>query len=207
MHYNFFIHLPAELNKQVVAYNHELHKQFSATSRFAFAGLLQPHISLFFGLFQDGVEQEMLKKVAEIKFTEFELVFERLEVDLPEGYIQMYISQPDELLSLHWQVIEAVNPFRGNLMRTGFSKDPAQYSRTELEMFELYGSRHFGKLYNPHLSIASLGSIKSEKAEQIIDPNLEGKKFTVKGFDIIRSTENNISDDPAAILVETIKAL
>lgn len=172
MHYNFFIHLPPELNKLIVAYNQQLHKQFAETSQFAFSGLLQPHISLFFGLFPDNIEQEMLQKVAEIKFTKFELTFEKLEIKLSEGRLQMHISQPDELMTLHWQVIEAVNSFRGNLKRTGFSKDPALYSPTEREMFELYGSRHFGKLYNPHISIATLGPVQAEIAEQIIDRSI-----------------------------------
>lgn len=206
MHYNFFIHLPEELNTFLVTYNHRLHKKFAASSRYAFSGLHRPHIALFFGLFQNNIELQMLDKVSQIRFRKFELCLEKLEIDLNEGYVQMHISQPDELLALHWQVIEAVNSFRGNLKRTVFSKDPALYSPSEREMLELYGSRQFGKLYNPHVSLASVGPVTAEMAEQIIDRSLEGEKFVVKSFDVIRSSDNHISADPSAELIATIKA-
>lgn len=206
MHYNFFIHLPSQLNTDLIKYNHRLYERFNTTCRYKFAGMLQPHVSLFYGLFTDDIETDMLAKLNPIKFSAFELTLQRLELKPDDGYIQMHISVTDELRALHWQLIEAVNDFRGGLKRVSH-RDVSTYTETEREMIDLYGSSRFGKLYNPHISLAELNTtIKLEEATNLLDHKLENRTFEVNSFDVIRADTNNISDDPNASIIATIKA-
>lgn len=129
-----------------------------------------PHITIYQARFPTkNVEKlkEVIRQIVsktrlfEIKMAEF-----LANVGVP-GFIWWTAKKSDQLLKVHWKILDSVNPLREGLIPEGLKNYPAK-EEDKMEI-ENYGSLLVGKRHQPHITITRIKNLSDgQKALKIL---------------------------------------
>ncbi|GAB4277585.1 MAG: hypothetical protein Kow0029_20360 [Candidatus Rifleibacteriota bacterium] len=153
-----YLGLQKQALKQTMAMNSYLVSKFA--SIIDFADKIEPHITIFMGLFpidQKPLIYDKIREInCEIKGIDVQLVKVR---GTGEGYIFWDADNDNSLRHLHLRLLTELNLLRRGRIREKFLSGIAGFSSAEQKNIRKYGFPWVEKLFQPHIT---LGKIDSE---------------------------------------------
>jgi len=105
----------------------------------------------------------------------------------PFGPIVIRLEKDKELLSLHADIVAAINPLRGTCVEPGYLEEKRKYTEQQKEMLARYGNPFVFGEFNPHITV---GFIKQpdrlENAKEAVKPFLTQTEFMVDNLNLVR---------------------
>jgi hypothetical protein len=114
-----------------------------------------PHITLYLS----EIPSANISKVIDllnIKFLETKIQLEFNRISFQKGYLDVELKLNSDLMGLHKQVVEVVNPYREGHIRDKWIREMESYDTGEQQHLKDYGSIAILDTYRPHLTLARL---------------------------------------------------
>lgn len=116
---------------------------------------IEPHLTVFMGLFPDYSPVQAAMQVVNAEFFPISLEFSKIRLS-SDGYVFWDAVNHEKLQALHEKVVEKLNPLRQGLTRDKFLLEKEKFTHAERENIEKYGFPWVMNLFMPHLTLGRL---------------------------------------------------
>lgn len=152
-----------------------------------------PHLSLYSCVIKKEDFEIIVNQLKNINRKPFSITLSKVNVNIDDGYYFLDVPLHDELLNLHKEIINIVNPIRKGLIR---QKDIDKiengfYSDKQINYINKYGHARVLDLFKPHITFGiskisnhdKLTIDLSDKVKTIKSKSFEVKEITVGLFE------------------------
>lgn len=129
-------------------------------SQIDFKQSIEPHLTVFMGLFPDLKPVQTAINKLNRDFMAFSVSLNGFRLS-SDGYLFWEAVADKDLQTLHETVIKVLNPLRAGLFREKFLED--RYNESERKNINEYGFPWVRELFKPHLTLARLPGIVAKK--------------------------------------------
>ncbi len=116
---------------------------------------IEPHLTVFMGLFPDYSPVQAAMQVVNAEFFPISLEFSKIRLS-SDGYVFWDAVNHEKLQALHEKVVEKLNPLRQGFTRDKFLLEKEKFTHAERENIEKYGFPWVMNLFMPHLTLGRL---------------------------------------------------
>jgi len=119
-----------------------------------------PHVTIYAPEYPSAKQSNVLSSVEAIALKTSRLTLGYVGTTSKQGYVGLRMKLTDEMRDLHIELVEKLNPLRGEQLRAAYREDAADYqmrfSDDQKGNIKKYGFPEAMSLYNPHMTVIRL---------------------------------------------------
>ena len=155
-----FFPIHGEVLQKSLQINHMLVREFASV--IDFKSSIEPHLTLYMGLFPDLAKVVAVVEQLNAEFAAFRASFDRFRLS-PDGYIFWEPQTSAQLQALHEKAVEMLNPLRNGLVREKFNENFDSYNSFEQMNIKNFGFPWVMQQFNPHLTLGRIAADVDQK--------------------------------------------